>query len=560
MINDCPNVQRGIQYAYDVQSGVVPACAKTINAVNRFFRDLERIKTDPNCPYYFDPKRAERYLDKAQKFHHVKGANWKTKNIFYEDWQCYLFTNLLGFFNHKTKRRRFRTAYLELSRGNGKSCVASQLGLYFLSLEGEVGPDIIIASTKKDAARIVFDSARSMALKNPSYIKATNTKVLAHTILHPPSNGVMKPISSDSKSTDGLNPSLIIGDEIHEWTRELYDVLDSSLTKRDDSLFFMITTAGLSTEGIGYEIHNYSSKVASGEMEDDTWFSLIYGIDDKDDWTDPKIWPKANPNWGVSVDPVNFEAKCKKAQETPASKYSFMVKHLNQWQNSHSPFFNLDKWDTTADKDLKIESFVGKQCWIGIDLASKIDLASIVYIFRVDGKFHVFDRTYIPEARVMDPRNVAYKRWVEEGHLLVMPGEVNDFGILQNQLLEDAKRFKIVGVNADPWNAAETLQVLIKARINALEFRMTTANLSEPTKRLDANIREGKMIHNGSGLLRWCLGNVVCKLDGNDNVFPKKSHERLKIDPSIAMIMALAGWNLDTIQTSVYESRGIRVL
>lgn len=546
----------GYEYAKQVQSGNILSCLNVKNCVNRFFSDISKVEYE-EYPFYLDYDKAERFLRVSQKFEHAKGANWKSKNVTFEPWQNFMFMYLMGFMRKSTNRRRFRTAYVQIPRGQGKSLIASQLGLYFLSLDDEEGPEVICASTKKDAARIVFDSSRVMALKNESFLKATGTRVLAHTLVHPSSNGIMKPVASDSKSMDGLNPSLIVGDETHEWNRKLYDVLDSSLTKRDDSLFFMISTAGLSTEGIGHELFSYSEKVLSGDVDDDTWFSIIYSMDKGDDWLDPDVWKKSNPNWGVSVDPINFEAKAKKAQETPASKYNFLVKHLNQWQNTASPFFNVDKWDECADKSLKFEDFYGERCYIGLDLAQKVDLCTIFYIFKKGDLYYLFDKSYLPEERVHDNKNAKFARWVEEGSLFLMSGETINFENLQSEIINDSKKLKINAVHADPWSASDTMQRLSNNRIETLEFRMTTANLSEPMKMLDALIREKKIRHNGSGLLRWCLGNVVAKEDNNSNYFPRKSHSALKIDPIVAAIMALAGYIAEEQNESIYKDRGM---
>lgn len=557
---DFPNVYDGFQYAEMVRDGKIDVPIPVKQMVKRFYTDIERAK-EKNPPFFTDWDYAERYMRLTQKFKHAKGANWKSENIIYEPWQRFAFTYQFGFKNSKTKRRRFRSAFWEVSRGQGKSCLASQIGLYLLALDGEVGPEIYCASTKKDAARIVLDSARVMALKNGDFLSNTKTKVLAHHISHIPSHGIMKAISSDTSTNDGLNGS-IIGDEIHEWKRELYDVLDSSLSKRDDSLFFMITTAGFSLEGIGYELYAYSKKVLSGDVIDDTWFALIYEMDEGDDWKDPKIWKKVNPNWGVSVDPINFEAKAKKAIESPAAQPNFLVKHLNYWMNTHTAFFDLNKWDSCADPTLSLEQFKGNSVFMGLDLASKIDLAAEGYVVEKDGIFNIFDNCYLPEARIMDNRNVQYARWAEEKYLNVMQGEVNDFTIIQENIIKLKPDYRIQCINLDPWSANETLTRLTKAGMNAFEFRMSVQNMSEAMKKLDALIREGKVRHNGSPLFRWCLGNVVAKTDANDNVYPRKMHERLKIDPVVAVIMAIAGYIFFQSQKkeSIYETRGIRSL
>ena len=332
---------------------------------------------------------------------------------------------------------------------------------------------------------------------------------------------------------------------------------------------FMITTAGFDTTGIGYDVSQYAKKVALGEIEDDSYFSIIYTIDKKneeygiledDDPFDENVWIKANPNMGVSVDPVNFTSKADKAKSNPSDRNNFLVKHLNIWTDAKDPFFNVIKWDDCADKTLDINDFAGKRCYVGIDLASKVDLTSIAYIFKEDDKFYIFSDNYCPEETVNDSRNQNYAKWKESGELMVTRGAAINYPLLEEAVISKSKQVKFLDVHYDPWNATEFAQRLSVKRIEMVEFRMSTANLSEPMKRLDALIREGKVVHNGSSLLRWCLGNVVAKYDSNDNVFPRKDSEELKIDPIVAMIMALAGWIQDEQNESVYKERGIIVL
>ena len=551
---DYPFTRKGYEYALNVSSAVIIANEAVRNCVKRFFSDMERIDNG-ECDFYFDKDAAERYLRLVQKFKHVKGNNWKSPYIVYEPWQCFLFMYLMGMMLKASGRRRFRSAYVQVPRGQGKSALASQMGLYFISLDGEEGPEVICASTKKDAARIVFDSSRFMAMKNPSYLKNTGTRVLAHTIVHDKSNGIMKPVASDSQSMDGLNPSLIVGDEIHEWKRNLYDVLDSSLTKRDDSLFFMISTAGLSTDGIGHEIYAYSKKVLSGDVDDETWFSMIWEMDQDDDWQDPEVWKKVNPNWGISVDPVNFEAKAKKAQETPASKYNFLVKHLNSWQNSHAPFFSVDHYDK-CDSSATFADMKGQDCFGGVDLASKVDLASVSLVFKPE-KYLILNQSWLPEAAMMNNKNAKYERWVDEGHIRLVPGEVIDYDLIEKYIMECFEEYKMHDCMLDPWQAQQMIQNLEKENKPVSEFRMNTSNLSEATKELDAAIRSNNLIHNGSGLFRWCLSNVVCKFDAAQNVYPRKENERLKIDEAISSIMGVAAWINQELEESVYEHRGV---
>jgi phage terminase large subunit-like protein len=549
-----PNVHRGHEYALKIVNKEIASCIYVYGSCKRYLEDLK-----PNNRWYFNPEPAEKYLRLVQKFPHVKGK-WPTPNIVYADWQCFAFMCIMGFISYETGERRFRTAHVEVPRGNGKSAMASQAALFFLALDNPVGNEISCVATKKDQARIVLDSARVMAMKAASYRKATGVKVLAHKIIHEKSHSHVSALSSETNSNDGRADVLAIVDELHAMQKKTFEVVDSGMSKRSDSLLLCITTAGYDVDGVGYSQSVYAKKVATGEVEDDVFFSLVYTIDEKDDPWDEANWYKANPSLGISVDPVNYKSKALKAKSQPQDAANFKIKHLNLWISEAHAFFNVQAWKDCADPSIKISDFRGHKCFIGIDLASKVDITTIALIFKKDGKYYIFDQSFIPENRVKEVRSALYEKCVGSGHLIATPGEAIHYPKIKDLMVENHKEFRIAEAMYDPWNATEFSQQLTEERIEMVEFRMNTANLSEPTKALDALIREGKVVHNGSPLLTWSLGNVVCKEDAAGNVFPRKSHEKLKIDPIVAIIMALAGWTQSEKEESVYEGRGIRFL
>lgn len=548
-----PNCSLGHRYALDVVDGTIPASIYTIGACKRYLKDLEEKK------YPFDADLAEKFLRLVQKFDHVKGR-WPTKNIVLEPWQLFLFMNVMGFKNPVTNERRYRVAHIEIPRGSGKSCVASLLVLYLLAMENPKGNEISCAATKVDQARIVLDSARVMAKNCPGYLKNFGVKVLSHKIVHPDSNSFARALSSDNKSLDGLNDILCVIDELHVVTRPMFDVLSSGLSKRNDSLLFCITTAGDDLEGVGHSQSQYAKKVALGEFEDDQFFSLVYTVDEKDDIFSEKAWKKANPNYGISVDKITLEAKAKKAKNVPSDLANFKTKHLNIWISEAKQFFDTDKWNSCAKLGLRINDFEGKRVRIGIDLASHIDLASVAFVFNENGKYQLFERSYIPEATVKKVRNAMYDNAIGRGELIRTPGEAINFEAIRQDILAASKLYRIIDAMYDPWAAIEFAQELERRRIQTVKFGMNVANFSEPMKRLDSMIREGLVEHSGSGLLKWCVGNVVAKEDHNGNVFPRKSDEKLKIDPVIAILMALGGWLQEDKKPKADLSKGLRII
>ncbi len=438
------------------------------------------------------------------------------------------------------------------------SAMASQAALFFLALDNPQGNQIATVASRRDQARIVLDSARHMAKKAVSFRTQTGVKVQAHSITHDESNSKIRALSSDSTGLDGLNDILAVCDELHAMSREVFEVIYSGMSKRRDSLTLCITTAGFDIDSVGYSQSSYAKKVALGDVKDDQFFAIVYTLDEDDDIFDPEVWIKANPGYGDSVDPHTFEAKVAKAKEMPSDIPNLKVKHLNLWLSEANAFFDLVAWDKCADTSLKIEDFAGEKTIIGVDLASKIDLTSLGYIFERGGIYYLFDKSYIPEDRVKKIRNTLYDECIARGHLIQTKGEAIHYPQIEKEILESSKIFRIQEILYDPWSATGFAQNLAAERLNLVEFKQNTSNLSEPTKTMDALIRQGKIRHNGSPLLRWAFANIVCKYDAADNVFPRKTHERLKIDPAIALIMSLASWTQKEKKVSVYESRGIK--
>jgi phage terminase large subunit-like protein len=550
-----PFCYKGYKYAEDVVSGKITACIYVKAACAKSLKEFN----DDSKPYVFDWDAAEKYLRTVQKFDHVIG-HWTTKNIVYEPWQCWVWMNIMGFKIRATGFRRYRTAHVEIARGNAKSAMASQAALYFVALDNPNGNLVSTVATKKEQARIVLDSARLMANKNKSFKRFTGTKVLAHHISHPPSGSMVRALASEHSGLDGLNDVLAICDELHAMRRQTFEVITSGMSKRPDSLTLCITTAGHDVHSVGCSQSAYAKKVALGEVEDDTFFAAVYTLDEGDDWEDESVWLKPNPNLGVSVDLDTLRAKVKKALETPADIPGLKIKHMNIWISEAKAYYDPAIWDKCADPDWDETRLLKKKCRMGIDLASHIDITAIVMVFR--DEFGVYDfifRCYIPQDTLDAEKNTLYHEAVADGDLIVTPGAAINYDFIREEAEKLALEFRIEECLYDAWNATETAQKLSN-KIEMVKISMNVANLSEPMKKLDAIMRSGLVRHKGAKLIRWSLANVVAKEDHNGNVFPRKSHVKLKIDPIVAALMGLAGWLQDKVTESVYEKRGIRVL
>lgn len=544
----------GYQYALKIVSGEIPACIYVIGACKKSLREFND-KFHPK--FLFVPEKAEKYLRQVQKFHHVNG-HWATSNIVYDPWQNWVWMNITGFISRTTGFIRFRLAHVDIARGNGKSAMASQAALSFMCLDNPNGNQVATVATKKDQARIVLDAARSMAGKNEAFCKKVGVVVQAHSILHPKSNSLIRALAADAKSMDGLNDVLAVLDELHAMARKVFDVITSGMSKRRDSLTLCITTAGDNIESVGYSQNAYAKKVCLGEVVDDSMFAVVYTLDEDDKWDDEKNWIKANPaSW---TDYEDLRAKAARAKDKPADLPNFMIKHLNIWISETKAYFDKKKWDACADPNLKIEDFKGHKMKSAIDLASYLDLTSIAKVFRKDGIYYFFWENYLPEETIKNLDNDIYHEAVKLGDLIATPGEVINYEKIGDRVLEIQKGdSKISECAYDPWRAAELAQRL-SGKVEMIEFAMRIGNFSEPMKKFDALMREKKIRHTGSPLIRWCLGNVVAITDANDNCRPNKSHEKLKIDPIVAGLMAFALWLQTEEKVSIYETKGISKL
>lgn len=527
---------RARRYAERVVAGEILACQLTRLACERFLRDLAR----EDWQWRFDNDLADRACGFIECLPHIKGQ-WARQRlkITLEDWQIFIVCNLFGWVEKTTGLRRFITCYLEVARKNAKSTLAAGIALYMLAADGEPGAEVYSAATTGDQARIVFDVARQMVLREADFVRG-GIDPQRHGLYMPADARKFEPLNAEGSTLDGLNPHCTIIDELHAHKRrDVYDVLDTARGARDQSLLASITTAGSDRAGICYEQRTYVVKVLEGVFEDERYFGVIYTLDDDDDWTDPAVWPKANPNYGVSVLPEDFERSAREAMNKPSAQNNFLTKRLNVWVNADSAWMDMRAWDRCADPTLNIDEFEGKDCIAAFDLASKVDIAAKIRLFQRDAKYFVFGSYYLPEQAVEDGRNSQYSGWSRMGRLIVTDGNVVDYERIETDLKEDAGRFSLIEAPYDPFQAMQFSQRMMSEGINMVEMRPTVLNFSEPMKELEKLVLEGKLQHDGDPVLAWMVSNVVCHRDAKDNIYPRKEREENKIDGVVALIMAL---------------------
>ena len=538
---------KAIAYAESLMADPTLSSRLTRLAAERFLHDLAR--TD--WPYRFDASKAERICDFASMLPHVKGE-WASRGelIRLETWQQFILCNVFGWVEIDTGYRRFREAYIEVPRKNAKSTLSAIVAHYMLSLDGEEGAGIYSAATTRDQARITFDDGRIMALKSPEYRARFGVEVGQHAIFRVEHNSTWKPITREGAANEGLNVHFGLLDELHAHkTRDIFGVIRQGMGSRRQPILWMITTAGSDQSGVCYEqrqgIVNILNGAAEHAPELERTFGVIYTIDSEDDPYDPASWRKANPNFGVSIYESDMAAAAAKAQLLAGERAEYLTKRLNVWVTAADPWFDAAAWRRSAVREwgqLIPEEFDGRECYIGIDFATRRDIAALVALFPDDAgaRYSVFGRYYLPDLAIRESNIAAYSGWVSEGWITATPGDTTDFAFIKRDLLDWCARFDVREVAFDPREARQfSTEMLNDYSVPMIELRRGYAAYNEAMKSADALIVEGKIRHNGDPVLSWAVGNVIARSGAMGDVMPDRETADAKIDPAMAMLMAL---------------------
>lgn len=523
---------------------------------------------------WWNPQAAARPVEFIEGFcRHYKGE-WAGKRVELAEWQRQA-TRILFGWQLADGSRRFRVAYIEVPRKNGKTTWAAGLGLYLLVADGEAGGEVYSTATKKDQARLVHADATHMVKASPTLRRFV--KVLRANLNCAKLGSKFEPLGADSSTLDGLNPSANIVDELHAHKdRTLWDVMDTAMGARRQPLTLAITTAGLTDpEAIGFQQHAHAVAVLEGALEDDGFFAFVAAAAETDDWRLPATWAKANPNLGVSLRPEYLAAQAKKAEEQPSFLPSFLRLHLNVWVAAARRWLPMDKWNADAAEPIEWHrarelELLGARCFGGLDLSTTRDLSALVLLFPLGGQpgeaehYATVVRCYCPEAAIERRSRrdrVPYDAWAKLGWLTPTPGEVVDYDFIRAELVELARRYKLVECAFDPWNATQlTTQLAEQDGLRMIQVRQGYQSLSAPSKELEKLVVGGRLRHAGHPVLRWAAANVTLRTDPNGNIAPDKAKSTGRIDPIVALIMALSRATANVAPGSVYSHRGLRVL
>jgi phage terminase large subunit-like protein len=540
-----PNVASAFQYVRDVLARRILACRMVILACERHERDWARIDSK-GWPYTFDFNKAERACKALQLFREIKGPRAR-RLLVLMPWQRFMVASAFGWVHAVQRTRRFRYVLCFVPRGNGKTTMAAPWALYMLALDDEGGAEVYAAAVTRQQARLVFDTAQRMAERAPEFRQRFGIEVTAHAIVQNESASMFRPLSRDASSLDGLNVHFAVLDELAQHKNgEVFDVLQTATGKRTQSMMLGITTAASNQSSIGYEQWQYAQRVLERKIDDEQFFALIYTTDKDDDWREKKTWIKANPNWDVSVMPEVIANLCLQAQQSASRQNAFKQKHLNLWTSTAVLWMNMQVWDHCGDASLRIEDFADEECIVGLDLATKVDLAAKAKWFRreIDGVLHyyLFADFFLPEGSVA--RNDAYSGWVADGWIHVTPGDANDLVMIEASVIDDNKAHRVIDAAYDPWQSRMMATNLENAGVSVIEYRPTVGNFSPPMKEIEALALQGRLHHNGNPVLAWNVGCVMVQEDMKGNIFPRKNKDDplVKIDGLVAALMGLGRW------------------
>lgn len=533
---DTPHVASLEAYVSGVLAGEILACKWIRLACERHRRDRE---AKASFPYRFDADKAERACKFAEFFPHVKGQ-WAARGekLTLRGWQCFFVGSIFGWVHKKTGLRRFRKVRGYLPRKNGKSLLAAPIGLYMLTADGELGAEVYSGATSEKQAWEVFGPARQMAKLVPDFLSAFGIEVNAKSLTRTAEMAKFEPVIG--KPGDGASPHCSITDEYHEHpTDDQLATMETGMGAREQPLSIVVSTAGDNVAGPCYDDWQQCQKMLEGVIEDDRLFAMIFTIDQEDDWTTEAALRKANPNYDVSVAADFLLAQQRDAINNPRKQGHFKTKHLNLWVQARDAFINMQRW-AECRRDLKLEDFKGKRCFVGMDLASKIDLTALELLFPMDdGTFVRFGRYYLPEETVQLPENQHYQGWHKDGHLIATDGNQTDYFHVLDDIKELAETYDITEIAFDPHNATMLVTACQEEGLPMVSYGPTVLNFSEPMKQVEALIRDHKLLHDGDPVMNWAMSNVTAKIDRKDNVFPNKERPENKIDPFVALCMAM---------------------
>ena len=497
---------------------------------------------------------------------HTKGT-WAGKPFELIDWQEQIVRDIFGTLK-PNGYRQFNTAYVEIPKKQGKSELAAAVALLLTCGDGEERAEVYGCAADRQQATIVFDVAADMVRMCPALSKRVKILASQKRIIYAPTNSFYQVLSAEAYSKHGFNIHGVVFDELHtQPNRKLFDVMTKgSGDARMQPLYFLITTAGTDTHSICYETHQKAKDILEGRKIDPTFYPVIYGADEMDDWTDPKVWKKANPSLDITVGIDKVEAACESAKQNPGEENSFRQLRLNQWVKQAVRWMPMDKWDACAFP-VSEDDLEGRVCYGGLDLSSTTDITAFVLVFPPldeEDKYCILPYFWVPEETLelrVRRDHVPYDVWERQGKLMTTEGNVVHYGFIEKYIERLGERFNIREIAFDRWGAVQMVQNLEGMGFTVVPFGQGFKDMSPPTKELMKLVLEQMVAHGGHPVLRWMMDNIFIRTDPAGNIKADKEKSTEKIDGAVAAIMGLdrAIRCRNETSESVYDSRGLLV-
>ena len=513
---------------------------------------------------HYDKDAADYAVMFIESLCHTKGT-WAGKPFELIDWQEQIIRDLFGILK-PNGYRQFNTAYVEIPKKMGKSELAAAVALLLTCGDGEERAEVYGCAADRQQAAIVFDVAADMVRMCPALSRRVKILASQKRIIYKPTNSFYQVLSAEAYSKHGFNIHGVVFDELHtQPNRKLFDVMTKgSGDARMQPLYFLITTAGTDTHSICYETHQKAKDILEGRKIDPTFYPVIYGADESEDWTDPKVWKKANPSLGITVGIDKVRAACESARQNPDEENAFRQLRLNQWVKQAVRWMPMEKWDACAFA-VNEDDLEGRVCYGGLDLSSTTDITAFVLVFPPtdeDDRYVVLPYFWIPEDS-MDLRvrrdHVPYEVWERQGYLMTTEGNVIHYGYIEKFIERLGEKFNIREIAFDRWGAIQMVQNLEGMGFTVVPFGQGFKDMSPPTKELMKLVLEKRIAHGGHPVLRWMMDNIYIRTDPAGNIKADKERSTEKIDGAVATIMALdrAIRCGNVSNASVYDDRGI---
>lgn len=534
---------RATDYARSVVAGEIVAGPLVRLACKRHLNDLEN---GHERGLHWSPRKAARIYDFFERFLVIEETGEPFR---LQPWQCFLLGSLFGWLG-PDGFRRFRTAYIEVGKGNGKTPIAAGLGLFGLFADGEPSAEIYSAAPVKDQASYLFNGAKAMMEASPMIRRRLSA--LKSSLVDRKSHSFFRPVSSEHRGLDGKRVHLALVDELHEHpSSTVVDKMRAGFKGRRQPLIFEITNSGYDRQTVCWEHHEMSRQILEGALENDSWFAFVAGLDDGDDWKQDKTcWIKANPNLGVSIKESYLEGLVKEAIQMPAKENIVARLNFCVWTEQDTRAIVMSDWHA-CKQDFAAKDLLGQDCFGGLDLSATTDITAWVLIFPYwqDRKgeqvsaCRLLPTFWIPEARVdfLEKRDhVPYRQWAQRGYVQLTPGNIVDYDYVREMIKQDMSRFNLQEAAYDPWNCRETAAKLQAEGLKMVEMRQGAPTMSEPTKQFLAFILDRRIAHNGHPVLTWMASNLVTTQDAHGGICPNKAKSTKKIDGIVAAIEGFA--------------------